>query len=101
MAGVPPLVGFIAKVGLLEALISVDLVWLAVVAILFAVVGSYYYLRIVKIMYFERIDTQSPLGSIHVAPSSLAAISLNGVVILLLGIFPGALFTLCHLAFTV
>lgn len=99
LAGIPPLVGFIAKVGLLEALISVHLVWLAVVAILFAVIGAYYYLRVVKAMYFESLETEAPLDKIQVTTSGLVAISINSVVILLLGIFPGALFTLCHLAF--
>jgi NADH-quinone oxidoreductase subunit N len=53
LAGIPPIVGFIAKLGILEALIQVHLTWLAVVALLFAIIGAYYYLRVVKVMYFE------------------------------------------------
>src|SRR3990167_169768 len=61
LAGVPPLVGFIAKVGILEALIKVHLVWLAVVAMFFAIVGAYYYIRVVKTMYFE----EGEIGRAH------------------------------------
>jgi NADH-quinone oxidoreductase subunit N len=101
LAGVPPLVGFIAKVGLLEALIDVHLVWLAVLAIIFAIIGAYYYLRVVKVMYFEKTDVKPELMKIHLTSGNLIAISLNGLAVLVLGILPGALFTLCHMAFTV
>ena len=53
MAGVPPTVGFFAKFGLLEALVEAHLVWLAALALLFAIIGAYYYLRVVMLMYFE------------------------------------------------
>ena len=53
MAGIPPTVGFFAKLGLLEALVEAHLVWLAAIALLFAIIGAYYYLRIVMLMYFE------------------------------------------------
>jgi NADH-quinone oxidoreductase subunit N len=93
MAGVPPIVGFIAKVGVLEALIQVHLVWLAVVALLFAIIGAFYYLRVVKVMYFESGQNQSDLVCDR---STRFVLSLNGILVLLLGIFPGALFALCH-----
>jgi len=97
MAGIPPLVGFIAKVGVLEALIQVHLVWLAVVAILFAIIGVYYYIRVVKLMYFE----DAPEGSLPVQYSTEmnVAMSINCLGVLLLGVFPGALFALSHLTF--
>ncbi len=100
LAGIPPLVGFIAKVGLLEALISVHDVWLAVVAILFAVVGAYYYLRVIKVMYFESMDSPVPLDKLEISTASLIALSINGIAVVLLGVFPGALFALCRLAFS-
>jgi len=56
MAGVPPTVGFYAKLSVLQSVISVDLAWIAIVAVLFSVVGLFYYLRIVKVMYFDEID---------------------------------------------
>ena len=55
MAGVPPTVGFYAKLSVLQAVISVDLAWIAIVAVLFSVIGLYYYLRIVKVMYFDEV----------------------------------------------
>ena len=62
LAGIPPLVGFIAKVSILEALIKNHAVWLAVVAILFSIVGAYYYIRVVKVMFFETGDVSSNLA---------------------------------------
>ncbi len=99
LAGVPPLVGFIAKVGLLEALIDAHLVWLAVVAIVLSIVGAYYYIRVVKVMYFEKSEESSAVSSLNLTNGTLIALSLNGVAILVLGILPGALFSLCHMAF--
>ncbi len=94
MAGIPPLFGFIAKVGLLESLIQVHMTWLAVTAILFAIIGAYYYLRIVKVMYFEEPLSKTPFVYTR---SEQIAISINAIAVLLLGVFPGALFVLCHL----
>lgn len=96
LAGVPPLVGFWAKVGVLQALINVNLVWLAALALMFAIVGAYYYIRVVKTMYFEEPDTTSAI----VVPNDMQiAMSVNGLVVLALGLFPGALFELCKAAF--
>ncbi|MBA2654246.1 MAG: NADH-quinone oxidoreductase subunit NuoN [Gammaproteobacteria bacterium] len=96
LAGIPPIVGFMAKVGVLEALIEVHMVWLAAVAIVFAIVGSYYYLRVVKVMYFDEPD----LPGVIVCPLDMRiAMTVNSLTVLLLGIFPGILFNLCHAAF--
>lgn len=94
MAGVPPIIGFIAKVGVFEALIQAHLVWLAVVAMLFAIVGAYYYIRVVKVMYFGASDKAMP--EIESTFGLNAVMSVNGIAVLLLGIFPGALFALCR-----
>lgn len=96
MAGVPPLIGFMAKVGVLEAVINVHLTWLAIVAILFAIIGAYYYLRVVKVMYFEEPKLKKPF---QYALDGGILISINAIVILLLGIFPGFLFNICHNVF--
>jgi len=61
MAGIPPIVGFMAKLGVLQALVEVHLVWLAAVALLFVIVGSYYYIRVVKVMYFEEPATKAAI----------------------------------------
>ncbi len=95
MAGVPPIVGFIAKVGILEALIQAHFVALAVVALLFAIVGAYYYLRLVKVMYFDEPLVKERL---IFSREMQIVLSLNGIAVLLLGVFPGILLTLCHSA---
>ncbi len=96
LAGVPPIVGFMAKVSVLEALIGVHMVWLAAIALLFAIIGAYYYIRVVKVMYFEAPINRTP---IVYSRDMQIALSINGVILLLLGIAPGALFTLCQAAF--
>ena len=96
LAGVPPLVGFMAKVGVLEALIQNHSVWLAVVAIIFAIIGAYYYIRVVKVMYFEESKN---VEKIHCSGNLTFAMSINGLAILFLGIFPSQLYVLCHSVF--
>ncbi|NOY16113.1 MAG: NADH-quinone oxidoreductase subunit NuoN [Gammaproteobacteria bacterium] len=61
MAGIPPTVGFFAKLSVIQALIDVEMYWLAVVAILFAVIGAYYYLRIIKTVYFDKPERNEPI----------------------------------------
>ncbi|RMG33164.1 MAG: NADH-quinone oxidoreductase subunit NuoN, partial [Gammaproteobacteria bacterium] len=96
MAGVPPTVGFFAKLFVLEAVINVDMVWLAVVAVFFSVIGAYYYLRAVKMMYFDKpIDAEAIVATVD----GRIAFSVNGLAILLLGIFPAGLLQLCRAAF--
>ncbi len=92
MAGIPPTVGFYAKLSVLRAVIDVGLVWLAVFAVLFSVVGAFYYLRLVKFMYFDRPEDSAPLA---VNFDMRAVMSVNGLLILGLGIYPGALMGLC------
>jgi len=96
MAGLPPLVGFFAKLAVFEAVIAVHLVWLAVLAIVFAIIGLYYYLRVVKIMYFDA-PTSHELISWQL--DMRLVISFNSLALLLFGIFPSALLTLCHNVF--
>ena len=97
LAGVPPLVGFIAKVGVLYSLIQIHLVWLAVLAVLLAIVGAYYYIHVIKLMYFEKAPFQ--LEPIQSSLETKIAISLNGLAVLLIGLFPNYLYTLSHWAF--
>lgn len=96
MAGIPPTVGFFAKLGVLEALITVHLVWLAVLALIFAIIGAYYYINVVKVMYFEEPEEKDAF----VCSFGLrAAMTLSGIGVLCLGMFPGAAITLCRLVF--
>ena len=96
MAGVPPTVGFFAKLFVLEAIVRVDMVWLAVVAVFFSIIGAFYYLRAVKVMYFDKPIDDTPL-----APSmdTRVIVSINGLAMLGFGLFPAALFGACRTAF--
>lgn len=97
MAGVPPTVGFIAKLGLIEALVQANFVWLAVLALIFALVGAYYYLRVVMLMYFEEpVDTDS--APIILSTDLQIAISINGAAALLLGLLPSFFIDLCRIS---
>ena len=97
MAGAPPMVGFYAKLSVLWAVIDAGYVWLAVIAVLFSLIGAFYYLRIVKLMYFDAPQDQSPI-----APRAGMhwVLSLNGIAMLLFGILPGPLMTLCEYSIT-
>ncbi|HRK56279.1 MAG TPA: NADH-quinone oxidoreductase subunit N, partial [Burkholderiaceae bacterium] len=103
LAGIPPTVGFFAKLSVLQALLgegSGDLLWLAVVAVLFSLVGAFYYLRVVKTMYFDE-PTEKLNVPIAATQSMQVALSVNGLAILALGVFPQALLNLCARAMTV
>ena len=92
MAGVPPTVGFYAKLSVLQATLSAGFVWLAVAAVLLSVVGAFYYLRIIKLMYF---DAPHDHNRIDAQPDMNLLLSMNGIGILALGILPQPLMALC------
>jgi NADH-quinone oxidoreductase subunit N len=92
LAGLPPLVGFYAKVVVLQAIISIGLVWLAVYAVIMSLIGAFYYIRVVKVMYFDEPVDASP---IVVSAGPQATMAVNGLLILVLGIVPGPLLALC------
>ncbi len=92
MAGVPPTVGFWAKLAVLTAVIDVDLVWMAIIAVFFSIIGIFYYLRIIKVMYFDDAVDTRPL---ECGRDMRIALSTNGLAILALGIYPAALMSLC------
>jgi NADH-quinone oxidoreductase subunit N len=92
MAGVPPLIGFYAKLFVLGALVDAGLVWLAVYGVLLAVVGAFYYLRLVWFMYFTDPVDHTPLTA---APEMRWVLSANALALVVLGIFPGVLLDLC------
>jgi NADH-quinone oxidoreductase subunit N len=90
-AGVPPFIGFFAKLYVILAVLDVGMVWLAGVAVFFSVIGAFYYIRIVKLMYFDEPQDTSPL----VAGSAMRfMLSINGLAVLALGLLPGALLAL-------
>jgi NADH-quinone oxidoreductase subunit N len=92
MAGVPPTVGFYAKFAVLSAALNAGHIPLVVIAVLFSLIGAFYYLRIVKLMYFDAPQTHTP---IILQPDSSILISFNGLAVLMLGILPGNLMTVC------
>jgi NADH-quinone oxidoreductase subunit N len=99
MAGVPPTVGFYAKLSVLQSVINVNLVWLAVLAVLFSVIGLFYYLRIIKVMYFDKPLPDQEI-TIKQALDVKILLSANSLSLLGLGIFPSALMSYCVLAFS-
>ncbi|MEJ2395234.1 MAG: NADH-quinone oxidoreductase subunit NuoN [Candidatus Thiodiazotropha sp.] len=96
MAGVPPTVGFFAKLFVLDAVVSVDLTWLALVGVFFSIIGAFYYIRIVKLMYFDQPTDETPLS---VGIDTQVVLSLNGLAMLFLGLFPAGLLSVCSSAF--
>ncbi|MGH8726653.1 MAG: NADH-quinone oxidoreductase subunit NuoN [Burkholderiales bacterium] len=92
MAGVPPTVGFYAKLAVFQAVLEAGFVWLAVAAILLSVVGAYYYLRVIKLMYFDEPVERTPLTPRRDMRIVMGA---NGIAILALGILPQPLMALC------
>jgi NADH-quinone oxidoreductase subunit N len=92
LAGVPPTVGFWAKLQVIGAVVNVDLTWLAALAVLMSVIGAYYYLRIVKLMYFDEPAESAAVESTFAVRLML---SVNGLAILVLGLYPGLLLALC------
>ena len=95
MAGVPPTVGFYAKLVVLEPLIVAGQTWLAVYAVMMSLIGAYYYLRVVKLMYFDEPEDLSPLQA---GMDMKLLLSANGLAMLILGVAPGPLMDLCLFA---
>lgn len=95
LTGIPPTVGFYAKLAVLQAVLSTGQVWLAVVAVMLSLIGAFYYLRVIKVMYFEEpVDT----AKIVVNKDMHVTLSLNGAAVLVLGLLPGPLMAVCAAA---
>ena len=99
LAGVPPFLGFWAKLEVLRAAIEADLVWLAVVGVVAAVVGAYYYLRVVKVMFFEEPEGEG--ARIHADGHLRVVFAVNACLLLVLGVFADAILHWCRLAFPI
>ncbi|HCW17827.1 MULTISPECIES: NADH-quinone oxidoreductase subunit NuoN [Achromobacter] len=93
LAGIPPLVGFYAKLAVLQALISAGHVTLAVIAVLFSLIGAFYYLRVVKVVYFD--EPAADAAPIAATCGQRGLLSINGAMMLVLGLLPGGLMALC------
>ncbi|HET9113896.1 MAG TPA: NADH-quinone oxidoreductase subunit NuoN [Burkholderiales bacterium] len=95
LAGLPPTIGFYAKLAVLQAVVHAGYTWLAVVAVIFSLIGAFYYLRVVRLMYFEKPADMHPLSP----PADMQVlISANGLAVLGLGILPQPLMALCAYA---
>eukprot|EP00494_Astrolonche_serrata_P006020 UN06037 len=99
MAGVPPTVGFYAKLSVLQSVVQVEMVWLAVVAVLFSVIGLFYYLRIIKVMYFDQ-PLEGQTTSIKEALDVKILLSANSLSLIFLGLFPSTLMAYCIVSFS-
>jgi NADH-quinone oxidoreductase subunit N len=97
LAGIPPTIGFYAKFSVIEAAVRAGFTWLAVVAVMASLVGAFYYLRIVKLMYF---DDATDIAPIVARGDNRVLLSANGIAIVLLGIFPQQLMGWCFVALT-
>ena len=95
LAGLPPFVGFWAKLGVIQAVLNVSYTWLAVLAVLFSVVGAFYYLRIVKLMYFDEPVDLTVIGGSMLMRTVLSA---NALLVFALGVAPAALIAVCQRA---
>jgi len=97
LAGLPPMVGFYAKFTVIEAAINAGFVWLAVLGVVTSLIGAFYYLRIVRLMYFDDPVDRSPLET---RADTRTLLSANGLLLLLLGILPQPLMGICVIALT-
>ena len=95
LAGIPPMVGFYAKLAVLQALVvsgSAIYIGLAIYAVMMSLVAAFYYIRVIKVMYFDAPITATTVA----APLDVRVVlTINGALILVLGILPGGLMTLC------
>ncbi len=97
LAGIPPMMGFMAKLTVLQAVVSTGQVWLAVLAVVFSLIGAFYYLRVVKTMWFDDAQDTAPIST----PMDMQiALSVNGVGIVMLGMLPGTMLAACMNAMT-
>ena len=92
LAGIPPFAGFWAKWYVLKEVVDAGHVWLAAVAVFFSIIGAYYYLRVMKLMYF---DDPTDTSNLVATPDLKLVLSVNGLAVFLLGVLPGALMAVC------
>ncbi|MGZ8983630.1 MAG: NADH-quinone oxidoreductase subunit NuoN [Methylotenera sp.] len=97
MAGVPPTLGFYAKFTVLQAAMQAGYLWLVVFAVLMAVIGAFYYLRVIKLMYFDEPVDHHP---IQVPMDMRIVLSVNALALLVIGLMPQKLMELCIYAIT-
>jgi NADH-quinone oxidoreductase subunit N len=92
LAGVPPLVGFAAKFSVLQSVLHTGAVWLTVLAVMFSLIGAFYYLRVVKVMWFDEPADTAPLA---VNADTSLVLGLNALAVVAMGMMPGPLLNAC------
>ncbi|MES2074311.1 MAG: NADH-quinone oxidoreductase subunit NuoN [Pseudomonadota bacterium] len=92
LAGVPPMMGFAAKFSVLNAVLGTGQIWLTLVAVMFSLIGAFYYLRVVKMMWFDEPTDNSP---IVVNTDMSIVLSLNAIGVVVMGMLPGSLLNVC------
>ncbi|MBT4964466.1 MAG: NADH-quinone oxidoreductase subunit N [Francisellaceae bacterium] len=97
MAGIPPFVGFYAKLMIFQSLLDGSHWFLVIFGLLMSVVGAFYYLKIIKIIYFEEQHSKAPPTTLYSCPSSRAMLVTNGLLALLLGLYPIPILNICSL----
>jgi NADH-quinone oxidoreductase subunit N len=95
LAGIPPTAGFYAKLAVFQAAVAAGHIWLAVAAVLLSLVGAFYYLRVVKLMYFDDPVRDEP---VRVQPAARLVLSANGLFLLVVGLLPQSLMAMCAAA---
>jgi len=96
MAGIPPFVGFWAKILVIEEVVAAGFTWIAIIAVITAVISAFYYLRVVKAMYFDQSEIKGPVEII--SPSLHWGLSFVAILLLALGLLPTQLIDLCYLS---
>jgi len=92
MAGIPPTVGFWAKLAILQMVVQMGWLWLALIAVFFSIIGVFYYLRVIKLMYFDEVVDDQPLSC---SRDMQITLSTNAILVLALGLYPAGLMALC------
>jgi NADH-quinone oxidoreductase subunit N len=95
LAGVPPMMGFAAKFSVLNSVLRTGQIWLTVVAVMFSLIGAFYYLRVIKMMWFDEPTDQQPIA---VSNDMALVLSLNGFAVVIMGMLPGPLLAACKKA---
>lgn len=93
LAGIPPMVGFAAKLSVLKSLLAADMLWIAVYAVMMSLIGAFYYIRIVKTMYFDA--PEGPSDEVLMNADAKAVLGLNGLGVVVVGLLPAPLMALC------
>ncbi len=96
LAGIPPAVGFYAKLTVLQAAVGAGFTWLAILGVITSVIGAFYYLRVIKLMFF---DDPTDTETLKPAADVSAVLAINGLAVLGLGLAPGLIMSACIAAF--